>query len=136
MKKIFFVCFLFPIIIIAQIDATSLNKSSKTFNLNNEDITSLVKKYKKILKNKDGVDAWRLQIKFTSKRDDIMPHKIKFINLYPEIPVYITFDSPYYKLTAGNFKTKHEALKAKNKIRKNFPGAHPVSIILDPDLLK
>ena len=135
MKKIFFISFLFPIIGIAQIDS-NINTFSKASNINNLDISSLVKKYKKILKNKDGVDAWRLQVKFTSKRDDIMPYKIKFINLYPEIPVYITFDSPYYKLTAGNFKTKHEALKSKNKIRKNFPGAHPISIILDPEFLK
>ena len=135
MKKIFFICFIIPMIGIAQMD-TSSSISGEILNINNQNITNLVKKYKTILKNKNGVDAWRLQIKFTSKREDIMPYKIKFINIYPEIPVYIIFDSPYYKLTAGNFKTKHEALKIKNKIRKNFPGAHPVSVILNPDLLK
>lgn len=124
-----------PFIGIAQID-TSFNTYGEIAGINDKAITKLVNKYKKILKKKDGIDAWRLQIKFTSKREDILPYKIRFINLYPEIPVHITFDSPYYKLTAGNFKTKNEALKIKNKIRKNFPGAHPVSIIIDPDLLK
>tara|TARA_B100001250_G_scaffold217388_1_gene186492 strand:+ start:13880 stop:14296 length:417 start_codon:yes stop_codon:yes gene_type:complete len=135
MKKLFIFLFFIPFIGIAQID-TSFNTSGKILSVNDKAITNLVNKYKKILKKKDGVDAWRLQIKFTSKREDILPYKIRFINLYPGIPVHITFHSPYYKLTAGNFKTKNEALKIKNKIRKNFPGAHPVSIIIDPDLLK
>ena len=135
MKKIFFILLIVPFLALAQTN-TNIKISSNELEKNDNDITRLVKKYKKILKNKDGVDAWRLQIKFTSKREKIMPYKIKFMNLYPEIPVYITFDSPYYKLTAGNFKTKHEALKTKNIIRKKFPGAHPVSVILSTDLLK
>jgi hypothetical protein len=77
-----------------------------------------------------------LQIKFTSKRENITPYQIKFTNFYPEIPVQITFEAPYYKLTAGNFRTKNEALKMKHEISKKFPGAHPISIIIDSDLLK
>ena len=61
---------------------------------------------------------------------------MKFTKLYPDIPAQITFDSPYYKLTVGNFRTKNEALKTKHKITKNFPGAHPVQLIIDPDLFK
>ena len=57
-------------------------------------------------------------------------------NLYPEIPVQIAFDSPNYKLTVGNFRTRNEALKIKHQISKNFPGAYPVPIIIDPDLLE
>ena len=99
-------------------------------------INNLVKQYKQNLKNKDGIYGWGLQIKFTSKRKDILPYQVKFANLYPGIPLKITFESPYYKLTAGNFRTKNEALKIKYKIEKNFPGAHPISIIIDPRLLK
>ena len=95
----------------------------------------MLHKYKKKLRDKGGVDGWRLQIKFTSKREDILPYQVKFTNLYPEIPAQITFDSPYYKLTVGNFKTKNEALKMKHMISKNFPGAHPISIIIDQALL-
>tara|TARA_B100000927_G_scaffold91569_1_gene74052 strand:+ start:325 stop:594 length:270 start_codon:yes stop_codon:yes gene_type:complete len=83
-----------------------------------------VSKYKRIIKNKNT--NWKLQIKFTSKRGDIIPYKIKFNNLYPEISTSIIFESPYYKLLAGNFKTKNEALKIRNIIKTNFPAAHPI----------
>ena len=77
-----------------------------------------------------------MQVKFTSKREDILRYQIKFTNLYPQTPSQITFNSPYYKLTVGNFRTKNEALKIKQKIKKEFPGAHPISIIIDTIFLK
>jgi hypothetical protein len=135
MKKLLVIYFLIPLLGFTQTD-TTFNFEGEILSVNQKGIDNLVEKYKKILKNKDGIDGWRLQIKFTSKREDILPYKVKFINLYPKIATQITFDSPYYKLTAGNFKTKNEALKIKYKIRKSFPGAHPISIIIDPNLLK
>ena len=135
MKKSLIICFLIPLLGFPQSD-TTFNSEMEIISINQEGINALMGKYKTILKNKDGVDGWRLQIKFTSKREDILPYQVKFTNLYPEIPAKITFDSPYYKLTVGNFRTKNETLKIKHKISKNFPGAHPVSIIIDVDLLK
>jgi hypothetical protein len=108
----------------------------KISSINQKGITSLIKKYEENLKNKQGIEGWRLQIKFTSKREDILPYKLKFINLYPDIPAQITFESPYYKLTVGNFRDKNDALRIKQKIRGNFPGAHPISAIIDPSLFK
>jgi hypothetical protein len=108
----------------------------KISSINQKGITSLIKKYEKNLKNKQGIEGWRLQIKFTSKREDILPYKLKFINLYPDITAQITFESPYYKLTVGNFRDKNDALRIKQKIRENFPGAHPISAIIDPNLFK
>ena len=135
MKKLLIILFLTPELVFAQSD-TSLDEKEKIMMFNQIGINKLVDKYKRKLKNKHGFDAWRLQIKFTSKREDILPHQVKFTNLYPEIPTQITFDSPYYKLTAGNFRTKNEALKTKHTISNNFPGAHPISIIIDSDFLK
>ena len=94
-----------------------------------------MKIYKTILKNTGGIEGWRIQIKFKAKKEEIFPYQIKFTNLYPGIPAQITFDSPYYKLTVGNFRTRNEALKIKHQISKNFPGAHPVPLIINPILL-
>ena len=135
MKKLLVIFFLTPLLGFPQSD-TTFNSNGEITSINQKEIDNLVSKYKTILKNKDGVDGWRLQIKFTSKREDILPYKVKFINLYPEIPTQIAFESPYYKLTVGNYRTKNEALKIKYKIRKKFPGAHPISRIIDLDLLK
>ena len=135
MKKLLVIFFLIPLLGFPQSD-TIFNSKREIISVNQEGINDLMGKYKTILKNKDGVDGWRLQIKFTSKREDILPYQVKFTNLYPEIPAQITFDSPYYKLTVGNFRTKNEALKIKQQIRKQFPGAHPITSIIDPNLLK
>ena len=134
MKKLIVFFFLIPLLGSTQ-SITSFDINGNIISRNQKGIDNLVDKYKKILKNTGGNQGWRLQIKFTSKREDILPYQRKFITLYPEIPVQITFESPYYKLSAGNFRTKNEALKTKKKIRKNFPGAHPISVIIDPILL-
>jgi hypothetical protein len=105
---------LIPLLSVAKSD-TTFNTEKQIISVNQEGIDDLARKYKLFLKNKNGIEGWRLQIKFTSKREDILRHQIKFTNLYPEIPAQITFNSPYYKLTVGNFRTKNEALKIKKK---------------------
>ncbi|MAU36877.1 MAG: hypothetical protein CMD14_05840 [Flavobacteriales bacterium] len=135
MKGLITILFLVPLLLFAKSD-TTFSSNNQITNINQEGINNLVNKYKLILKNKKGIEGWRLQIKFTSKREDILRHQIKFTNLYPQTPSQITFNSPYYKLTVGNFRTKNEALKIKQKIKNEFPGAHPISIIIDTDLFK
>ena len=135
MKLQTIIIFIIPFLGFSQ-NQNSLNDKKETTFITQTKINDLVYKYKQILENKNGVDGWRLQIKFTSKREDILPYQLKFTNLYPEIPVQIIFDSPYYKLTAGNFRTKNEALKIKHKIHNNFPGAHPVSTIIAVNLFE
>ena len=135
MKKILIILFLLPLLGFTQKD-TVFSSENEIIRISEKGVENLLNVYRTILINKGGADGWRLQIKFTSKRENILPYQVKFANLFPDIPAQITFDSPYYKLTVGNFKTKNEALKIKHKISKHFPGAHPISIVIDHELLK
>jgi hypothetical protein len=135
MKKILFLTLMFPIFVFSQSD-TTFNTKGEIISINQKGVDKLVSKYKQILKKTGGVEGWRIQLIFKDQKEEILPYQIKFTNLYPEIPVQIAFDSPNYKLTVGNFRTKNEALKIKHQISKNFPGAYPVPIIIDPDLLE
>ena len=126
---------MFPIFVFSQSD-TTFNTKGEIISINQKGVDKLVSKYKQILKKTGGVEGWRIQLIFKDQKEEILPYQIKFTNLYPEIPVQITFDSPNYKLTVGNFRTRNEALKIKHQISKNFPGAYPVPIIIDPDLLE
>ena len=135
MKKLLFLFILLPSLLVAQ-NSINLLENEDITSINKMKIDALVHKYKAILKNTGGVEGWRIQVTFKAKREDILPLQIKFSKLYPEIPAQITFDSPYYKLTVGNFRTRNEAIKIKHQINKVFPGAHPVPIIIDPNLLK
>ena len=134
MKNLFFLFILFPSLLVAQTD-TTLSENGDITSINERGIDVLVRKYKTILKNTGGVEGWRIQVKFKAKREDILPFQIRFSKLYPKIPAQITFDSPYYKLTVGNFRTRNEAIKIKHQISKAFPGAHPIPIIIDPYIL-
>ncbi len=126
---------MFPIFVFSQSD-TTFNTKGEIISINQKGVDKLVSKYKQILKKTGGVEGWRIQLIFKDQKEEIHPYQIKFTNLYPEIPVQITFDSPNYKLTVGNFRTRNKALKIKHQISKNFPGAYPVPIIIDPDLLE
>ena len=126
---------MFPIFVFSQSD-TTFNTKGQIISINQKGVDNLVSKYKQILKKTGGVEGWRIQLIFKDQKEEILPYQIKFTNLYPEIPVQIAFDSPNYKLTVGNFRTRNEALKIKHQISKNFPGAYPVPIIIDPDLLE
>ena len=135
MKKILFLTLMFPIFVFSQSD-TTFNTKGEIISINQKGVDKLVAKYKQILKKTGGVEGWRIQLIFKDQKEEILPYQIKFTNLYPEIPIHLTHVYPNYKLTVGNFRTRNEALKIKHQISKNFPGAYPVPIIIDPDLLE
>ena len=130
MKKILFTFIVLPFILIAQTD-TTLNKNEEITSVNEQGIDALVHKYTNILKAKNGVEGWRVQLLFKAKQEEIMQLKIDFINIYPEIPVYLEYEAPYYRIRVGNFRTKLEAIRIKQQISKKFPGAYPVPQIID-----
>ena len=99
-------------------------------------IDSLIYKNQNIQKNKDGILGWRVQLTFKSTKEEIKKTRAQFIKLYPEIPSYLTYDPPYYRICVGNYRTKLEAMKLNNYIRKNYIGAYPVKKIITRSLLK
>lgn len=42
---------------------------------------------------------------------------------YPDIPVYRIYDTPYFKVTVGEFYTKSDAMRFIMRIRKKYPSA-------------
>ncbi|MDE7090436.1 MAG: SPOR domain-containing protein [Bacteroidales bacterium] len=51
--------------------------------------------------------------------------------LYPETPTYLSYDAPYYKLKAGNFRTRLEASAFLARIQNDYPNAFVVRDVLD-----
>lgn len=52
-----------------------------------------------------------------------LEEKEKFEQLYPNIPSYLSYQAPNYKLKAGNFKTRLEANKTLRYIQREYPHA-------------
>ena len=124
MKVVVFIIYFFPVLIFSQ-------SKNNTLEINNEKgIEYLVHKYENILKNTGGINGWRLQLKFKAKESEIIKIKLKFIKLYPNIPVFLEYQEPYYRIRVGNCRTKLEALKIKYLIKKHFTDTYPVPEII------
>ena len=51
----------------------------------------------------------------------------EFVKSYPSIPAYIVFESPNFKIKAGDYRTQIEAQKYLKQIKSTFPGAFIVT---------
>ena len=55
----------------------------------------------------------------------------QFMRIFPDKEAYREYNTPYFQVFAGDFRTKNEALRELKKIEKIFPGAYIVSEIID-----
>ena len=114
----------------AQTD-TILSGNGEITSIHETGIYTLFKKYENILKARNGIEGWRVQLAFKEKKEDAEKIKINFIKLYPKIPAYLRYEAPYYKIRVGNCKTKLDAVKIKNEISRQFTSAYPVPEIIN-----
>lgn len=77
------------------------------------------------LKRKGISNGWRLQILFHADREKVKVARNNFVKKFPEIPAYLIYNAPYFKLVVGNYKTKSEANIAQQIIAKDFK-SYPV----------
>ena len=61
--------------------------------------------------------------------------KLKFLESFPDVPIYLSYSTPYYKLRVGDFRTKFEAEKSKSKLIENYPGSYIVKEYIKSELL-
>ena len=71
--------------------------------------------------NARSMRGYRLLIVNTTKRDEAMDAKTKIYTYYPEMKAYLVYQSPYFKLKAGNFKTREEADRYRIELNTLFP---------------
>lgn len=91
-----------------------------------EKITKLVEKHIRINDSLGTIPGYRIQLFFTSGvhgRKFAQEVETDFMNKYPDMKVYLLWDSPNYKVRAGDFRTRLDALKFQDEIKNDFPGA-------------
>ncbi|MEA3462132.1 MAG: SPOR domain-containing protein [Bacteroidota bacterium] len=49
--------------------------------------------------------------------------RARFLSLYPGLDAYNRYDEPFFKVYVGDCRTKSDALKLQDKIRKAFPNS-------------
>ena len=65
--------------------------------------------------------GYRLLVINTNNRNDAIAAKTRVYTYYPELKAYLQYQTPYYKLKAGNFQTREEAEKYRKRMATMFP---------------
>ncbi len=86
----------------------------------------------------NGLEGYRIQIYNSSNknaREESGKVRAEFMSRFPDIVSYASFDKPsYYKIRAGNYRTRIEGIRYLLMIRKAFPDAILVPAIINfPD---
>lgn len=77
-------------------------------------------------KRSGGVEGYRIRIYSNlgnNARDESQAIKARFYELFPEIPIYREYDSPYFKVYVGDYRTNIDALVDFKQIKRYFPRA-------------
>lgn len=81
--------------------------------------------------------GYRLLVLNTNNRDEAIAAKTKIYTHFPEQKAYLTYQSPFFKLKAGNFKTRDEAKRYQSLMNTMFPkGVFIVSDIIEVAAVK
>lgn len=124
-------------VVIAQ-NSSSVNKGHITI-INDSKIDSLVKQHIEINKKSEGIDGFRVQIFFDAGNNALEKARAlaqQFQTLYPTETAYVSYAEPYYRVRAGNFRTRLEAQGFLQKIKYDFPNAFIIKDKVIPPVLE
>lgn len=65
--------------------------------------------------------GYRLLIINTNSRDEAIAAKTKIYTHFPDQKAYLTYQSPFFKLKAGNFQTREDAKRYQDLMNTLFP---------------
>lgn len=71
--------------------------------------------------NSRTAKGYRLLVINTNKRDEAIAAKTKVYTNFPELKAYLIYQSPYFKLKVGNFKSREEAQQYQKSLGYFFP---------------
>lgn len=73
--------------------------------------------------SKNLVQGYRVQVYSSNASSEAKANAIKenINNKYPDLSVYVTYNSPFWKVKVGDCKTNEEALELRILIKKEFP---------------
>tara|TARA_R110002049_G_scaffold1552_1_gene11992 strand:+ start:20262 stop:20645 length:384 start_codon:yes stop_codon:yes gene_type:complete len=97
------------------------NAQQGTVVLNQDKKITELLNVKKEMNNNDS-NRYKIQI-YSGNRKDAESAKTNFETAYNQWSPTVSFETPNYKIWAGNFATRLEADRALKKIKKNYPGA-------------
>ena len=92
-------------------------------------VDTLLSRYVQINELHPVIEGWRIEIFFEAgnySKKQAMEAKADFVKKYTEVPSYLIFQQPYYKVRVGDFRTKMEAERFLHQIEFEYPQAFVV----------
>ena len=87
----------------------------------------LLQKKAELDKHKPFIQGVRVQLYYGGNRAEALDLKSKFASLHPDVESYLIYQQPYFRLRAGNFRTRMEAYKLFKVVQKEFPSVFIVN---------
>jgi hypothetical protein len=109
------------------------SQNNVSYNLENG-IEKIEKQYIDSWKKIKKMEGFRIQItSFSGENSKSLIDKtsVVFKQQFPNVPCNISYFEPYFRLRAGNFRTKLEAYRALKEIVPSFPGGFVVKDQID-----
>ncbi|RMF29825.1 MAG: SPOR domain-containing protein [Bacteroidetes bacterium] len=88
-------------------------------------VEPLVKKFVELNKATEFINGWRIQLLATTDRVRMEDALRNFKFLYPHVPVDWVHSKPYYKIRAGAFARKQDAIRLLYLLKQDYPAAYP-----------
>ena len=95
----------------------------------NHKIEYLLHLHRNAMTDQRGIAGYRVHIYMDSgnrARLNTQQEQAAFEERYPEQRSYIVYEEPYFKLRAGDFRTRLDARRFLETIRRNYPSAYIV----------
>jgi hypothetical protein len=111
-------------------EVTTYNKDSSVAITRDAKFDEVVAKQREQNISTPTMRGFRIQIYFGSTRQKASETKLDFSGKHPDIPAYITYQQPNFKVRVGDYRTRFEAQKLLSEIE----GMYPTSFIVPDDV--
>ena len=88
-------------------------------------LDSLLMKHIRVNKQADGFEGFRVQLfsgSGTEARQQANNLRAEFMAQYSDIPAYLIYQSPNFKVRVGDFRTELEAIQLQRRLSYQYPG--------------
>lgn len=85
--------------------------------------------------NTAAMNGYRVQIFTGGNRKEAYNAQAKFQEEFPDIRTYVIYNEPNFKVRVGDFRTRLEAEKLEEELRKSFTGLFIISEKINPPKL-
>ena len=104
----------------------SLETQAQKITINEDyQVEELMGKFVSINTSKTHIEGWRVQVISTTDRQRLESVRASLKARYPYLSTSWVHNRPYYRLRAGAFATKLEALRLQHLLRTYYPESIP-----------